>query len=147
MVDDAGSASGFELELGPSGAVVRYRAAVTVEGIRGAAEALGAHPDFHPDLPTVWDFSAAASSGDLGSDDMRRLAREVAPIRVGSGRPRVAVVTKGEANFAGARMFGGLNERRLSVDLGVFRDVAEARRWAFDENPRREGEGDLTGDR
>ena len=113
MVDGAGSAPGFELELGPSGAVVRYLSAVTLEGIGRAATALGAHPDFRPDLPTVWDFSAAASSSGLDSDDMRRLAREVAPIREGGGRPRVAIVTPDDANFAGARMFGGVNEARL----------------------------------
>ena len=147
MVDGAGSGPGYELELGPSGAVLRYLSVVTLEGIRDAAQALGRHPDFRPDMPTVWDFSGALSSSDLDSDDMRRLAREVAPIRAGGGRPRVAVVTKGKANFAGARMFGGLNERRLGVTLGVFREVEEARRWAFGEGAQPEAGGDAVYDR
>ena len=119
MVDSAGESPGYELELSPSGAVLRYLSAVTIEGIRTAAQALGDHPAFRPDMPTVWDFSSATSSSALDADDMRRLAREVAPMREGGG------------NFAGARMFGGLNERRLPVHFNVFRDGEAARRWAF----------------
>ena len=129
---------GFELELGPSGAIVRYLTEVTAEGIRAAARALGEHPDFRADLPTVWDFSASGSPSGLDSDDMRKLARELAPMREGGGNPRVAVVTPDDANFAGARMFGGLNESRLRVNLGVFRDREEARRWAFEGEPGQE---------
>jgi hypothetical protein len=62
---------------------------------------------------------------------MRKLAHFVSPMREGGGRPRVAVVTPDDANFGGARMFGGLNEPRLLVELSVFRCPVEAERWAF----------------
>lgn len=138
MTEQEGETPAFELRIEPEGATVRYLSAVSVEGIRAAVKALGSHPGFHADLPTVWDFSSASAPSGLDSDDMRRLARDVAPLRKGGRRPRVAVVTPSDANFAGARMFGGVNETRLNVQLGVFRAAEAARSWAFDPDP--EGE-------
>ena len=121
----------FEIDVTDRGVMVRYRGSVSFEGISAAAHAMAVHPDFRPDLPTVWDFSVVESLSGLGADDMRRLASVVTPFRRGGGRPRVALVTPDDANFAGARMFNGLNEARLLIDLRVFRDAAEARDWAF----------------
>ena len=122
----------FELNVTDRGVVLRYRGAVTYDGIAEAAQAMAEHADFRPNLPTVWDFSMVESPSVLGADDMRRLASALAPLREGGGQPRVAIVTPHDANFAGARMFGGLNEARLLIDLGIFRNVSEAMKWAFD---------------
>ncbi len=119
-----------EVEVTARGAIVRYRGPVTLEGIRQAAEAMAGDAAFSPDLPAVWDFTASERNR-LEADDMRKLAHFVSPMREGGGRPRVAVVTPDDANFGGARMFGGLNEPRLLVELSVFRCPVEAERWAF----------------
>ncbi len=121
---------GYDIEVGARGLIVRFRAQPTFEGLVAAAQSLGAHPDFGPATPTVWDFSAAPPA-NMSADEMRRLAPIVARIREGGGRPRVAIVTPKDANFAGARMFGGVNEPRIRVELSVFRSLHEARAWAF----------------
>ena len=132
---------GFEIEGGERGAAVRYRTPGTVQGIVRAAEALAAHTGFRPSMPTIWDLSAAPDA-NLGADDMRRLAPLVAGMRKGGGRPRVAIVTSSDATFAGARMFTGLNEGRLYVDLGVFRTFEEAADWAFETPAEQPGSDD-----
>jgi hypothetical protein len=94
---------------------------------------MGVHPAFHPSLPAVWDLSEA-DEPQLSADDMRRLAPLVAKLRAGSeGRPRVGIVTPSDAAFAGARMFNGVNEPRMQVDIGIFRSFEEAAAWAFAE--------------
>jgi hypothetical protein len=119
-----------QVEVTARGAIIRYRGPVTSQGIQEAAHAMADHESFLPSMPAIWDFSAAQGNG-LDADEMRRLAQALKPLREGGSRPRVAIVTPDDANFGAARMFGGLNEARLLVEIGVFRSAAEARSWAF----------------
>jgi len=127
---------GVQVEVTERGAIVRYRGRPSVEGIAEAAQTMADHPAFHAALPAVWDLSEAHEP-ELSSDDMRRLAPLVAKLRDGSdGRPRVGIVTPSDAAFAGARMFSGVNEPRMRVELGVFRSYEEAAAWAFESAAR-----------
>jgi hypothetical protein len=130
----------YEIEVTERGAVVRYTGASTVEELAAAAEAMAAHPAFHASLPTIWDLSEATDP-QLSSDDMRRLAPLVSRVREGGNRPRVGIVSPSNAGFAAARMFSGLNEPRMKVNIGVFRTFEEASAWAFAEE---DADGDGT---
>jgi hypothetical protein len=128
----------YEIEVTKGRAVVRFVVRPTVEGVAAAAHEMAAHPEFTPATPTVWDLSRAPAA-NLDADGMRRLAPLVASIRDGANRPRVAIVSPQDANFAGARMFRGLNEPRLNAELAVFRDFDEAAAWAFGEGSAEAG--------
>jgi hypothetical protein len=119
-----------EIEVDQNGAVVHFRSEVTLEAVEAAVAALRQHPDFRPDLPTIWDFSGARGGG-LDPDQMRRLARSAGDHRRGGGRPRVAVVVPEQSNFGGARMFSSLGADAIHVELGIFRESATAYAWVF----------------
>ena len=135
----------FEIRITPRGTEVRFRVSATFEGIRDAVAALGQRSDFRPEAPTIWDFSETRSPEPVGADDMRRLAPVVAPLREGAGHPRVAIVTPHDAAFAGARMFGGINDSKLHVDLAVFRCREEAEAWAYADAHVDDPEGEVDG--
>jgi hypothetical protein len=47
----------------------------------------------------------------------------------------VALATPRDADYGIARMFEGMNETRILVELGIFRDLDAAVAWAHDRAP------------
>ncbi|MDX1495856.1 MAG: hypothetical protein R3253_17425 [Longimicrobiales bacterium] len=106
------------------------RAPATVELFERIIAALVGHPDFRVDLPTVWDMRESEGFGDFTRPELSRLLAVSRSARAGTPGYRVAMVTQRDVDFGVGRMMGAM-EQPTEITLGVFRDIDEARRWAF----------------
>jgi hypothetical protein len=124
-----------DITIDGRGIVVRVVGEVSGSVIDGLVRRMAADPRFDPALPTVWDFSASIGLAALSAEALRGAATVLGRVREGGGRPRVAIVTARDADYGIARMFEGMNETKILVELGVFRDLDGAVAWAFDRAP------------
>jgi hypothetical protein len=97
------------------------------EIIAGLTEAL-ADTDFEPGMSGITDLRSLKWESD--QEDLRRLARFMIEHKDRIGRSRSAVVVGGERAYGMTRMFEVFSEQS-SLDIGVFRDVKQARSWVL----------------
>jgi hypothetical protein len=124
-----------DITIDERGIVVRVVGEVSGEVIDELVRRMAADPRFDPSMPTVWDFSASIGLAALSAEVLRGAATVLGRVREGGGHPRVAIVTPRDADYGIARMFEGMTETRILVELGIFRDLDAAVAWAHDRAP------------
>lgn len=92
---------------------------------------LSAHPDFHLNLPSVWDMRDAVGFGEMSRAELSRLVMISRQARAGSTGYRVAMVAGKTLDYGVGRMLGGTVERGEVMEVGIFYDLDEAKGWAF----------------
>ena len=101
---------------------------LTVADILAHQRRLLGDPDFDPTCSQIVDCTAVTGI-DLSADDVRA----VAATTVFSAHSRRAVLVTTDEQFGFARMFKMLREGQGEYGIRVFRDPAEALRWAIPE--------------
>lgn len=113
---------------------VRQLVISTASGFLTAADILAhqrqllADPDFDPTCSQIVDCTAVTGI-DLSPDDIRA----VTAAAIFSAHSRRAVVVGTDEQFGFARMFKMMREAQGEYGIRVFRDRAEALRWALPE--------------
>lgn len=97
---------------------------VDLAGAEAALAALAEAGRMHPGLPVLADTRTAEY--DLTATEVYRLASEAAD--TGLVRVRWALVNRPQQDFDRGALFKELSGHR-GMDVGVFRDVDEARGW------------------
>ena len=121
----------YELHVDARGVRVTIRSRVSVELFEEIVLAMVSDPRFRRDMPAVWDVRDSAGFGALSPAELVRMVGISRRARSATGRYRVAMVAARDVDFGVARMLGGSVSGREPLDLGVFRDVDEAERWAL----------------
>lgn len=112
-------------------ATIRISGTVTADALRGAMEALTAHPGFHQGLGRVWD----AREGDLSRltrSDLGFVAEAARRLQLSHPDARVAFVVSRDLDFGIGRMFQAMETEGLPAAMALFRNVDEARSWVVD---------------
>jgi hypothetical protein len=119
----------IELSFEAGGSVVVFRATgrVGFEEWSAALERYFAHPSFARDVDQLVDLSEAEL--ELGADEMKRLAAQVARRREALGtRYRAAIVTKRPVDYGQMRMYSAYADDS-PVDVAYFDAPEPARAW------------------
>ena len=82
-------------------------------------------------MPAIWDVRESAGFAGLAPAELVRMLSISRRARSASAPYRVAMVAARDVDFGVGRMLGGSVSDREPLELGVFRDVEEAERWAF----------------
>lgn len=89
------------------------------------------HPDFHLNLPSVWDMRDTEGFGEMSRAELSRLVMISRQARAGSTGYRVAMVAGKTLDYGVGRMLGGTVERGEVMEVGIFFDFDDAINWAF----------------
>ena len=100
----------------------------TATDFRNAYESVHAHPDYRPGMNRIWDLREGTLKGLTGNDILRMGSVSAQHEPAGSGA-RLAVVVSEEVDDDLKQIGESLNEEVLTVDMKVFRDMAEAEHW------------------
>jgi hypothetical protein len=100
---------------------------ISMDDVRRTLEETYAHSDFKAEADAMWDLTGA--SGDLATEDIRRLADFVGKLIGNTTKGKVALLVSSDFEFGMARMYGSILGGQSSKPIMVFRDRAEADRW------------------
>lgn len=131
MSQSEAQAAAYELRIDEHGAHITVRAAVSVDLFRSILETMQADPRFRSDMPSVWDARESAGFAALSDGELWKMVTISRRARSTGAPYRVALVTGRDADFGVGRMLGGAVSSSRAPELGVFRDLPEAERWAF----------------
>ncbi len=131
MSKTEGAPSEYTLHVDGHGAVVSLRGRATEQLFTEIIAELTGHPDFHLNLPSVWDMRETEGFGEMSRAELSRLVMISRQARAGATGYRVAMVAGKTLDYGVGRMLGGTVERGEVMDVAVFYDFEEARRWAF----------------
>ena len=122
---------GFEFRIDSEGGIVYS----TVEGdldvediIAGLTEIIS-HEDFDKGMSGIFDLMA--SKWESEPEDLRRIIRFIFENSERIGPSRCAFVVGSDRAYGMSRMFEVFSEE-TSVDVRVFRDLDEAKRWIIE---------------
>jgi hypothetical protein len=101
-----------------------------LEGLAGMV----ASGDFRPGLNGITDLRNMVWESD--QDDLRRLVHFMIEHREEIGPSRSAIVVAGDRAYGMSRMFEVFSEES-SIDVRVFRDFDEAKRWIVEGDGER----------
>ena len=87
-----------------------------------------ASPDHNPDLDVLWDLRDTKVSS-MSSSDIEGVSDHVAKHWGTGGRSRAALVVSQDFEFGLSRMYQVYLESRISTQVRVFRNMAEAEAW------------------
>jgi len=117
----------FDTERGI--AVITPAGQVTADGLIRAFVEMVEHPDFRPDMHSLWDMRQSVI-GKMTAADMSRIARFISarygPLRQGA---RVAIVADTDVGFGLSRMYEMMSEGVLPARVRSFRSLSEAEEW------------------
>ena len=89
------------------------------------------HPDFHLNLPSVWDMRETEGFGELSRAELSRLVMISRQARAGATGYRVAMVAGKTLDYGVGRTLSGTVERGEVMEVGIFFDFDEAQQWAL----------------
>ena len=101
---------------------------LTATDIMAHQRQLMGDPNFDPSFSQFWDFTAVITNAINGDD-----VRAIAATTVFSANSRRAALVRTDEQFGLCRMFATYREGRGEYGVRVFRDRAEALRWALSE--------------
>lgn len=125
--------SEYTLHVDGQGALVSLRGRASEQVFADIISELTSHPDFHLDLPSVWDMRETEGFGEMSRAELSRLVMISRKARLGATGYRVAMVAGKPLDYGVGRMLGGTVERGEVMEVGIFFDFEEAKRWAFRE--------------
>ena len=131
MSQSEAAPAAYELRVDARGVRVTIRSRVSVDLFEEIVGAMVSDPRFERGMPAIWDVRDSDGFAELSPAELIRMvgisrrARSASPYRV-------AMVADRDVDFGVARMLRGTISDRAPLDLGVFRDVEKAERWAFD---------------
>ena len=100
-----------------------------VEDIIAALTEIITHEDFKPGMSGIFDLLASKWESD--SDELRRIVRFILENADRIGPSRHAVVVGSDRAYGMSRMFEVFSEE-TTVDVRIFRDLNEARKWILE---------------
>ena len=124
---------GYELRVDGQGATIIVRGRATAGLFKAIIDELTLHPDFHLELPSVWDMRESEGFGQMTRAELSQLVMISRRARQGSKGYRVAMAAGGTLDYGVGRVLGGTVERAEIMEVGIFYDVDQAKRWAFGE--------------
>lgn len=109
-------------------AVHTVTVSLSLEEIKAALDALWENPDFRPTMNTLWDVRDA-NVAEWSAEGIQAVARYVEKHAEQRGIGyRSAIVVAQDVAFGLSRMYEAYGYD-LPLNLRVFRDIDEARRW------------------